>query len=151
MAMNYSIKKAAVIGAGTMGGQIAAVIANSNTPVLLLDIVPRDTNDRDALAKKAIEKVKKELSEKKLALIQPGNMEDDLEKLADVDWVIECVPEKLKTKHETYEKVGAHIGNQALVSSNTSTIPLSELKKGLSGAVQKHLCITHFFNPPSKM
>ena len=154
MAKNYSIKSTAVIGAGTMGSQIAAVIANSNTPVLLLDIVSRDTNDRDALAKKAIEKLgadREHLSEKKLALIQPGNIEDDLEKLADVDWVIECVPEKMNTKRETYEKVGRHIKNDVLVSSNTSTIPLSELKRGLHSNMQKNLCITHFFNPPSKM
>lgn len=150
----YSIKRAAVIGAGTMGSQIAATIANTDIPVLLLDLVPKGANDRDTLAKNAIEKLKQGkslFSASKATNIQPGNMEDDLDKLEKVDWVIECVPEDQKIKLETYKKVGAHTDAHTLISSNTSTIPLNELKEGLDDGLQHRLCITHFFNPPSVM
>lgn len=151
MAKHFSIQCTAVIGAGTMGSQIAAVIVGSNTPVLLLDIASGDTSERSAVSKRAIEKLNNQLSKQKIALIQSGNMEDDLDKLKDVDWVIECTPEKLETKRDLYEKVGQYIKSTALISSTTSTIPLSELKKDLNDTLQGQLFISHFFNPPSKM
>ncbi len=154
MAVSHAIRRTAVIGAGTMGRQIAAMIAGSNTPVLLLDIVPKGANDRDKLAKEALRQLRESntiTSEEKAALIQPGNVEDDLDKLADMDWVIECVPEREDTKRETYAKAGQYLGRQALLSSNTSTIPLRTLRRGLPAHLQRRLCITHFFNPPAKM
>ncbi len=147
------IRRAAVIGAGTMGSQIASVIANAGTKVLLLDIVPKGANDRDVLAKEAIEKLKssrRQVSSKDLALIQPGNMEDNLDNITEADWVIECVPEDAHVKHDTYEKVGQYLQQGAVISSNTSTIPLYKLKEGLDPKLRKQLCIAHFFNPPDQ-
>jgi 3-hydroxyacyl-CoA dehydrogenase len=152
---NDSIKRVAVIGAGTMGSQIAAVIANAGIAVLLLDIVPEGAPDRDILAKKAAAQLRNPLktliSEEKFPLIETGNVEDDLDRLMNADWVIECVPENLQTKHEIYNRISSHLKESAIVSSNTSTLPLAELKRGLEGGMAKRLCVTHFFNPPAKL
>src|SRR5687768_4472350 len=99
------IEKVAVLGSGVMGSGIAAHIANAGVPVLLLDIVPKDAVNRNMLAEGALEKLKKvkpaALSHpKKAKLITPGNLEDDLQKLADVDWIIEAVLEDPKVKHD---------------------------------------------------
>ncbi len=153
MTLKY-IKHTAVIGAGTMGRQIAASIANAGTHVLLLDIVPEGANDRDILAKKAIRQLTEDkllFSPARVGNIQPGNIEDNLMQLKDVDWVIECVPEDEHIKHQTYQTLQEHTHNDTLISSNTSTIPLHRLKQGLSDAFQQRLCITHFFNPPNRM
>src|SRR3954468_10906091 len=95
-----TIQKAAVIGAGLMGSGIAAQIANAGVPVLLLDIVPKDNPDRSAIARNAIDKLLKAdpaplMSKAAAKLITPGNIEDDLEKLKDVDWIGEGVSQKL--------------------------------------------------------
>jgi 3-hydroxyacyl-CoA dehydrogenase len=149
------IKKIAVIGSGVMGAAIAAHMANAGIPTLLLDIV-KDPNDRNSLAKGAIEKMLKTspapfMHAKNAKLVTPGNLEDDLEKLKDVDWVIEAVIERLDIKHDVYKKIDAHRHSGTIVSSNTSTIPLHELVKGLPEAFQKNFLITHFFNPPRYM
>lgn len=152
---NDFIKRVAVIGAGTMGSQIAAVIASAGVPVLLLDIVPEGAPDRNMLAKKAAAQlrnpIKPLVSEEKFPLIETGNVEDDLGRLANADWVIECVPENLQTKREIYNRINGCLKAGALVSSNTSTLPLSELKQGLEGGLAKRLFITHFFNPPARL
>ncbi len=149
------IKKVAVIGSGVMGAAIAAHMANAGIPVLLLDIV-KDGNDRNSLAKGAIEKMLKTspapfMHAKNAKLVTPGNLEDDLQKLKDVDWVIEAVIERLDIKHDVYKKIDAHRHSGTIVSSNTSTIPLKELVSGLPEAFQKNFLITHFFNPPRYM
>src|SRR5688572_1647693 len=125
------IKKVAVIGSGVMGAAIAAHMANAGIPVLLLDIV-KDPNDRNALAKGAIEKMMKTspapfMHAKNAKLVTPGNLEDNIGDLKDVDWVIEAVIERLDIKHDVYKKIDANRRKDTIVSSNTSTIPLKEL------------------------
>src|ERR1041385_3811528 len=114
-----TIQKAAVIGAGLMGSGIAAQIANAGVPVLLLDIVPKDATDRSAIAKSAIDKLLKAdpaplMSKAAAKLITPGNIEDDLAQLKDVDWIVEAVIEKLDIKQNLYRKIILEIarGNQ---------------------------------------
>lgn len=151
-----SIQKIAVIGSGVMGSGIAAQIANAGLPVLLLDIVPKDAKDKSVLAKHAIEKMLKTdpaplMHKRNAKLIEAGNLEDDLPKLSDVDWVIEVVLEDVKVKHDLYKKITAHLKKDAIISSNTSTIPLQKLSEGQSADFQKNFLITHFFNPPRYM
>lgn len=151
-----TIQKAAVVGAGLMGSGIAAQIANAGVPVLLLDIVPKDATDRSAIAKSAIDKLLKAdpaplMSKAAAKLITPGNIEDDLEKLKDVDWIVEAVIEKLDIKQSLYKKIEPHRKKGSVVSSNTSTIPLQTLMKDLPESLQQDFVITHFFNPPRYM
>lgn len=151
-----AITRIAVIGAGTMGAGIAAQAANAGLPVLLLDIVPPGAADRSVLAKTAVAKLKKSnpaalMHPAAARLITPGNTEDDLAKLADADWIIEAVVERLDIKQALYKKLAKVCKPGALISSNTSTIPLKDLTKGLPDEVKSHVAITHFFNPPRYM
>jgi len=150
------IQKTAVLGAGTMGSQIAAHMANAGAEVLLLDIVPEDAgNDRNKLAKTAIENMKdggKAFTDSANAQrLQPGNFEDDMDKLENCDWIVEAVIEKPEIKRDLYKQVDEHRKEGSIVSSNTSTIPLQKLKEGQSPNLKDHLLITHFFNPPRQM
>ncbi len=150
------INKVAVIGAGVMGAGIAAHIANAGTEVLLLDIVPPGAANRNAIAGGAIEKMLKTdpapfMSKRAARLLTPGNTEDDLAKLADCDWIIEAVVEKLEVKQDLYRRIDKVRKPGSVVSSNTSTIPLAELTKGLGEQFARDFCITHFFNPPRYM
>jgi 3-hydroxyacyl-CoA dehydrogenase len=150
------IKKVAVIGSGVMGSGIAAHIANSNTNVILLDIVPKDAKSRNMLTEAALAKMEKAdpamLTHKsKLKYIEIGNLEDDLGKLKDCDWIIEVVLEDLNIKQATYKKINGHRKKGSVVSSNTSTIPLEKLTSGIDGGFEKDFMITHFFNPPRYM
>ncbi|MBI1273075.1 MAG: 3-hydroxyacyl-CoA dehydrogenase [Alphaproteobacteria bacterium] len=151
--MANEIKQVAVIGSGVMGSQIAAHVANAGIPVLLLDIVPKGAEDRSQLAKGAIEKLLKMdpapfMHKKNARLVTPGNIEDDLPKLKDVDWVVEAVLENPQIKSDLYKKVDAVRKPGSIVSSNTSTIPLEVLIKDQSAAFARDFLITHFFNPP---
>ena len=154
MVADMEIKKVAVLGSGVMGSGIAALIANAGIDVLLLDIVPEGAEDRNALAKGAIQKQLKAkpaggFTHKKSARrVTPGNMEDDLEKLSECDWVVEVVLEKLEVKHSVYQKIAPHMKDTAVLSTNTSTIPLAELEKGLPKELMPRFMLTHFFNPP---
>lgn len=151
-----TIQKVAVIGSGVMGSGIAAQVANAGIPVVLLDIVPKNLEqggDRSKIAKGAIEKLLKQdpaplMSSTNAKLITPGNLEDDLQLLEECDWVVEVVLEDLKIKHVTYEKIAPHLKKGAILSSNTSTIPLEMLVQPLSKEQKKNFLITHFFNPP---
>lgn len=150
------IKKVGVIGSGVMGAAIAAHVANSGTKVVLLDIVPKNTDDRSALAKGAIEKMLKAdpapfTHKRKAKLITPGNLEDDLQLLADADWIIEVVLENLEIKKDLYKKLDKVRKAGAVVSSNTSTIPLHVLVADMPQEFRRHFMITHFFNPPRYM
>jgi 3-hydroxyacyl-CoA dehydrogenase len=154
--MEQKIKSVAVIGAGVMGASIAAHVANAGVKVMLLDIVKPGANNRNEIAEGAIEKLKKMdpaplMGGKAVRLITPGNIEDDLEKLGSVDWIVEAVIERLDIKQSLYEKVEKHRKPGAIVSSNTSTIPLKELTAGLPESLLQNFCITHFFNPPRYM
>jgi len=146
------IKKVAVIGAGVMGSGIAAQITNAGIPVVLLDIVPEGAEDRNVIAKGAVAKMLKAdpapfMLKRNAKLIECGNLEDDLDKLSDCDWIVEVVLEDLNIKHATYEKIAKHRKKGSIVSSNTSTIMLSKLMDGMDKDMAKSFMITHFFNP----
>lgn len=150
------IKKVAVIGSGVMGSSIAAHIANSGTPVILYDIVPKEFKSRNELAEKAIERLLKTdpapLTHKnKAKLITPANLEDNLDLLKDVDWVIEAVLERMDIKSALYKKIDVFRKKDSVISSNTSTLPLKNLTHGMSEKFKKDFMITHFFNPPRYM
>ena len=151
-----AIRRAAVIGAGVMGAGIAAQFANAGVPVLLLDIVPKDTSERTALAAGAVARMLKTepapfMSTRAAQFVTPGNLEDDLGQLADCDWIIEAVVERLDIKRSLYRKIDAVRRPGSAVSSNTSTIPLHDLIEGQSETFQRDFLITHFFNPPRYM
>ena len=150
------IRKAAVIGAGTMGAAIAAHFANAGVPVLLLDIVPEGAKNRNALAQGAVAKMLKTdpapfVSKAAAKLVTPGNIEDDLAKLADCDWIVEAIIERLDLKQSLYRKIETVRRPGCAVSSNTSTIPLAKLVEGMGDAFARDFLITHFFNPPRYM
>lgn len=165
--MIREIQSAAVIGSGIMGSGIAAHLANIGIPTLLLDIVPNELTEaekakglslsnkavRNRLANEAIQKLFKQnpapLTKKENAgLITAGNLEDDLEKLAQVDWIIEVVVENLEVKKQVFEKVDAHRKPGTIVSSNTSGISVEAMSEGRSDDFKKYFLGTHFFNPP---
>lgn len=153
MSQSTMIKKAAVIGAGVMGSGIAAHLANAGIPVLLLDIPQSGLGQKNALAEGAIERMKKTdpapfMSVEAAKLITPGNTESDLEKLADCDWIVEAIIEKLDLKQDLYAKLEKVMKPGAIVSSNTSTIPLARLTEGRTKSFKENFFITHFFNPP---
>ena len=140
-----NIKKVVVIGSGTMGGGIAAQIANAGIPVYLLDI-------SSEIAKNACERIKKSrppllMKEDLSSLIHPGNIEDDLDHISDADWIVEAVVERIDIKKSIYAKIDSRRKESALVSSNTSSIPLKVLSENMSEDMKKVFCITHFFNP----
>src|SRR5215831_4843262 len=169
------VKKAAVLGAGTMGAQIAAHLANAGIPVLLLDIVPPESNapamnvsearpsgratsksDRNAIARAGLEAAKKAkpaafFTARRAALVTIGNFEDDLPKLKDCDLIVEAVVENLRIKRSLYEKVEQHRRPGSVVASNTSGIPLTQLAEGRSDDFRAHFLGMHFFNPPRYM
>jgi 3-hydroxyacyl-CoA dehydrogenase len=145
-----------VIGSGVMGGSIAAHIANAGIPVMLMDIVPEGEKNRNLLAERSIENLLKmdpaPFVHKRCAkLITPANLEDDLDKLKQSDWIIEVVLERIDVKHKVYEKIEKHRKKGSIVSSNTSTLPLHELVKTMPESFRKDFLITHFFNPPRYM
>lgn len=157
--MKRRIRKVAVLGSGIMGSRIACHFANIGVQVLLLDIVPKDAGDskdeRNALVnnylKEAIKSNPSPVYSKRSQLtgrIQTGNFDDDLEKIADCDWVIEAIIERLDIKKQMFDKVEKFRKPGSLISSNTSGIPISMLAEGRSDDFNKHFCGTHFFNPP---
>ncbi len=164
--MAYKIKKAAVLGAGVMGSGIAAHLAGAGIPSYLLDIVPKELTEdekkaaltlndkkvRNRFALKGIDNILKSkpsliYSEKDISLITPGNMEDNLDWLKEVDWIIEVVVERLDIKRKVFENVDRYRKEDAIVSSNTSGIRLKDMAEGRSESFKKHFLITHFFNP----
>jgi 3-hydroxyacyl-CoA dehydrogenase len=147
-----AIRSAAVIGSGTMGAGIASHLANAGVPVVLLDIVPPGTGDRDALAKGAVARMLRAtppafMDRADASLITPGNLEDHLHLLAEADWIAEAVVERLEVKRELYRRLDAVRRPGSFVSSNTSTLPLALLVDGMPESFRRDFCITHFFNP----
>ena len=139
------IKKVVVIGSGTMGSGIAAQVANSGIEVYLLDITSE-------LSLKALDRIQKSrpplLMQTDLSnLIHPGNIQDDLDHINDADWIVEAVVERIDIKKSIYTKIDSRRKESALVSSNTSSIPLKILSEDMSDEMKKVFCITHFFNP----
>lgn len=159
--MSYDIRKVAVIGAGTMGGGIAAHLANIGIPVLLLDIVPPDLSEGEKNNPKARNRIVQTLFERMVKarpanlaradradLITLGNLEDDFDKLADCDWIVEVIVEKLEPKQQLMQRIEAVRKPGSIVSSNTSGIPISQIADGRSADFKAHFLGTHFFNPP---
>lgn len=161
-----TINKIAIIGSGIMGSGIACHFANIGVEVLLLDIVPRELTDaekakgltledkvvrnrlvNDALTA-SIKSKPAPLYHKDFAnRITTGNLEDDISKVADVDWIMEVVVERLDIKQQVFEKLEKHRTPGTLITSNTSGIPIKFMSEGRSEDFQKHFCGTHFFNP----
>jgi 3-hydroxyacyl-CoA dehydrogenase len=146
-------RRVAVLGAGTMGSRIAAHFANAGVPSLLLDIVLPNQPDRNAAARKGIENALKQrpggfYTDSAVSLVTPGNFDDDMGKLAEVDWIIEAVVENLELKRDLWKRVEAVRGPGTVVSTNTSGIPLHRIAEGFSAEFRRHFLGAHFFNPP---
>ncbi|RDH80788.1 MAG: 3-hydroxyacyl-CoA dehydrogenase [endosymbiont of Galathealinum brachiosum] len=150
------INKVAVIGAGVMGAGIAAHISNAGISVVLLDIVPEGAENRNIIADTAVSKMMKAqpaafMHKRNSKLITTGNIEDHLDLLADCDWIVEAVIERLDIKQDLYKKIDSVRKTGAIISSNTSSIPLHDLLNGLPDTFAADFLITHFFNPPRYM
>lgn len=146
------VRRAAVIGAGSMGGGIAAQFANAGVPVDLID-VPGD-GSRNGPAEAGIDRQLKAggfMHAGAAGLVRPGNIEDHLDRLAEVDWIVEAVIEKLDTKRDLFRRIEAVRRPGTIVASNTSTIPRAALVEGMPAGFAKDFLITHFFNPPRHM
>ena len=165
--MTRRIKKIAIVGSGIMGSGIACHFANIGVEVLLLDIVPRELNDKEkakgltlensmvrnrlvneALMTSLKSKPSPIYSQKFADRITTGNIEDDLHNIKDVDWVMEVVVERLDIKQQVFEKIEKYRTPGTLITSNTSGIPIKFMNEGRSEDFQKHFAVTHFFNPP---
>ena len=140
------IHRVAVLGAGTMGAQIAAHVANTGRPALLLDLDL--TTARAGLERARALKPDPFVTAEVASLISLGAIDTDLSRLAECDWIIEAVTERLDVKQELLAKVEPHRAPHAIVSSNTSGIPISTIAEGRSEAFRKHWLGSHFFNPP---
>lgn len=145
-------QRVAVLGAGTMGAQIAAHLANTGLQVELLDI-PAKEGPRNAIVDGAFRRMTKMKPSPLYAShvvkrIRTGNFDDHLDRLSDVDWVIEAIIERADSKQSLFERVEGIIKDEAIVSSNTSGIPISTLVEGRSSSFQQRFLGTHFFNPP---
>ncbi|MFZ0742772.1 MAG: 3-hydroxyacyl-CoA dehydrogenase NAD-binding domain-containing protein, partial [Terracidiphilus sp.] len=155
----FLVRRAAVLGAGTMGSRIAAHLANAGIPVLLLDMVPAGETVRNKLALAGLNALAKAkpaaFYEASLAaLITPGNFEDDLPKLTQCDWVVEAVAENLEIKTALLSRVAPHLAPHAVLTTNTSGLPVGKIAAGMgevAGARRKRFFGTHFFNPPRYM
>jgi len=165
--MKRRINKVAVIGSGIMGSGIACHFANIGVEVLLLDIVPRELNEKEkkkglSLDDKVVrnrivndslqESVKSKPSpiyhKDFVNRIETGNLQDDISKVSEVDWIIEVVVERLDIKKQVFENLEKHRKPGTLITSNTSGIPINFMTDGRSDDFKKHFCGTHFFNPP---
>lgn len=164
--MNKHIKKVAVIGSGIMGSGIACHFANIGVEVLLLDIVPGELNEKEKSKGLTLEDkaVRNRLVNDSLGIalkskpspiyhsrfasrITTGNLEDDIAKVGQADWIIEVVVERLDIKKSVFEKLDKHRSAGTLITSNTSGIPIKFMSEGRSDDFQEHFCGTHFFNP----
>ncbi len=147
--MKQNIKKAAVLGAGTMGAQIAGHLANAGIPCLLFDI----NQDAAEKGKEVLSSLKPAplYKRKNVELITACNYQYDLQRISETDWILEAVVEQLDVKEKVYSNLLPYLKDSAILTSNTSGIPLSDLTKNLPTDVKKRFMITHFFNPPRYM
>ncbi len=145
------VRRAAVLGAGTMGSRIAAHLANAGIPVLLLDLPPTDQFAQRALEALAKSKPAAFFEPSLSRLITPGTFDDDLPKLADCDWVIEAVAENLEIKTALLTRVLPHLAPRALLTTNTSGLPIAQIASKLPVQIRERFFGTHFFNPPRYM
>ena len=139
------IKSVVIIGSGTMGSGIAAHLCNANVPVTLLDL----STDISTKARERIFKSRPPLliDKKKIDNIKVGNIDDDFDVVKEADWIVEAVVERIDIKHKIYDKIFKNRKSGAIVSSNTSSIPIKILSEHLTDDEKKDFCITHFFNP----
>ena len=151
----YEVQRVGVLGSGTMGARIAAHIANAGVPVLLLDLASSDAN-RNAIPLMAVDGLRKAKPSafahaSAASLIAVGNFDDDLDRLKECDWVIEAVAENLEIKRALLAKVAAHLGSRAILTTNTSGLPIATIGEQLPDALRRRWFGTHFFNPPRYM
>jgi 3-hydroxyacyl-CoA dehydrogenase len=155
--MKRRIEKAVVLGAGTMGARIAAHFANAGLPCILLDIAPAGSapgsKDRNKIVQAGFEAAKKSkpaafFSAALAERVSIGNFEDDLSRVAEADWIIEVVSENLEIKRNLLQRVAQFRKPGAMVTTNTSGLPVHLIAEGMSEEFQEHWCGTHFFNPP---
>ncbi|MEO8991555.1 MAG: 3-hydroxyacyl-CoA dehydrogenase family protein, partial [Nitrosospira sp.] len=149
------VRKAAVLGAGVMGAQIAAHLVNANIETLLFEL-PAEQGGPNANVIKAVENLKKQepaplAVATKAAFIQPANYDQNLELLRDCDIVIEAIAERMDWKAELYKKIGPHLGDHTIFASNTSGLSINELAKSFPENLRHRFCGIHFFNPPRYM
>jgi 3-hydroxyacyl-CoA dehydrogenase len=154
--MAPAISRVAVIGAGVMGSGIAAHLANAGVPVLLLDVVPDGASDPNALAAGALSRLREAkpspfVTRDTAARVTPGHLPGSSAQLAECDWIIEAVVEDVAVKRALYAQLETWARADAIISSNTSTIPLADLVQGVSAGFRRRFAITHFFNPPRWM
>ncbi len=161
-APNRNIRKVAVLGAGTMGSRIAAHVANAGIPVVLLDIVPPGAAadapraERNKIVMGALEGLKRSkpaafYTSDSARLITLGNFDDDLALIASCDWIVEAVAENLDIKHTLLAKVEQHLAPNAILTTNTSGLPIASIASGLKPETRRLFFGTHFFNPPRYM
>lgn len=151
----FTVRKAAVLGAGVMGAQIAAHLVNVNVPVLLFDL-PAKEGPKSAVVHKAIEGLKKIKPAplgvpEAAALIQAANYEEDLALLGECDLVIEAIAERMDWKLDLYQRIAPHVAAHAIVASNTSGLSITQLASALPESLRPRFCGVHFFNPPRYM
>ena len=165
--MKYNIHHVVVIGAGTMGGGIAALLANAGIRVTLLDIVPNkltpeeekqglalsDPAVRNRIVKEGLDRTLKSrpasfFTPEHAALVKIGNLEDDFKVIGEADWIIEVIVENLNIKRQLMERIDAVRKPASIISTNTSGIPVASIAEGLSESFRQHFLGTHFFNPP---
>lgn len=156
--MKYHIHKAVVIGSGTMGAAIAAHLANAGVPVTLLDILAKDASAGDKQARNRIvnegwdrclkARPANLMSSELKTLVQLGNLEDDFEAVSEADWVCEAIVENLEIKQDLMARIDVARKPSAIVTTNTSGIPVAAIAQGRSREFKKHFLGTHFFNPP---
>jgi len=149
------VKKAAVLGAGVMGAQIAAHLANAGVPVVLFDLAAKE-GDKNGIVRKALDGLKKLdpaplVSRSVLQHIDAANYDEHLPLLADCDLVIEAIAERMDWKHDLYARIAPHLNARAIVASNTSGLSINALAAGLPAEVRPRFCGIHFFNPPRYM
>jgi 3-hydroxyacyl-CoA dehydrogenase len=152
----FVIKKVAVLGAGVMGAQIAAHLANANVQPILFDLADTQTPVKNGVVLKALEGLAKLEpspigSKSRLAMIEPANYDEHLPRLAECDLIIEAISERMDWKKSLYEKVAPHIRPDAIFASNTSGLSITELSKVFPEALRHRFCGVHFFNPPRYM
>jgi 3-hydroxyacyl-CoA dehydrogenase len=152
---NFIVRKAAVLGAGVMGAQIAAHLANAEVPVVLFDL-PAKEGDPNGIVRKAIDGLKKLepsplASKDRVAYIDAANYDQHLEQLRDCDLIIEAIAEKMEWKDDLYRKIAPFIAPTAIIASNTSGLSINRLSEGLPEALRSQFCGIHFFNPPRYM
>lgn len=166
----FFIRRVAVIGAGTMGAAIAAHIANAGLPVVLLDVIPNEltpaeetkslTLDSPAVRNRIVQagydrarqaRPASFMSQEAERLVTPGNLDDDFDKIAEADWIIEAIVEKLTPKRDLMARIETVRKPGSIITSNTSGLPLASLTEGRGDDFKRHFFGTHFFNPPRYM